>query len=435
MDTSAPPDADRLRFQHGTVVLDHPREWEPARLILPTRCTAVWDKLTVRVQGRDVPVRLERCGPEHRACAEWERAGPGQWKVTFEGPGIAGCSIVQVESVKLDAIAMERMVEDVEQRLPASIAIGLDQLKAFAGLDWKPPVHATLAQDIAELRKAIKGDEAGPGLVRILQDVTRAPHQILRREEPWVRVETARRPVHSRLAMALARPGNLLRPGLPARVIDGRVSTTLDVYENRLVRAFLDQVDRRLRTVELVAQHLKAMEKHRVVLFELRKAMLAGGDAVASLGPLAPLQGRGLPLTQVLMRRPAYRAAWDGFRRFRQSARLHLRHPALDAPMQDIPTLYELWNTLRIVDGLLNVAADAGWQLVSQNLYSVDTAGPWLRPVPSGSLMQLRHGDTVATLQSQPKYTPQLEPLRSISNLQQPDLTLEIAAPCCGTKI
>ncbi|NLH82555.1 MAG: hypothetical protein GX458_17165, partial [Phyllobacteriaceae bacterium] len=86
---------------------------------------------------------------------------------------------------KLDAAAFDTMLADLDERLPGSIAHGLDRAGAFAGRRTKPPRPATPAEESARLRRAVDGDETGPGHVGCLEVVARDPHTTMVSEHPW----------------------------------------------------------------------------------------------------------------------------------------------------------------------------------------------------------------------------------------------------------
>ena len=407
--------------------LEAPREWELARLLLPAVALSDWERVSVEVQGRAMPVRLERIGGAVQVCAAWDRAGAGTWRVRVRVGGTTADHLVAVAPAKLTGEQLSALVIDLEERLPASVAVSLDRLGAFAGLNWTPPAAATLAQELEQVRRALDGDDGLTGLSAILHDVARHPHQVLAREERWVRVEAARRPVSVRLAAALARPGNLLAATVPARVVDGHVEVSLDIYENRLVREFAGQAERRLRTLECAATRVPTFgAAHGSTLRRLRVTLRAARHAAEFLDGVGALRTAPDRLTQVLLRRPAYRAALEGFVRFRRCARIRLDHPAMDAPMQDVPALYELWGTLIVLSEILALADTGGWQVVSQRLVKPGAVDPLVTVLGTGVLLELRKGGFRATLHVQRSFNRTGADLHSISFEQRPDLVLEI---------
>ena len=404
-----------------------PREWEPGRMLLPGVSGADWEHVEVDVQGRAMPVRLERIGGAAQACAAWDRAGAGAWKIRVRIGDVAAEHLVQVMPAKLTTEQLSTLVLDLEERLPASVVTSLDRLGAFAGLHWKPPATSTLAQELEQVRRALDGDAGLTGLVPLLHEVARHPHQVLVHEERWTRLDAARRPISVRLATALARPGNLLAADVPARVVDGRATVSFDTYENRLVREFAEQADRRLRTLERVAVRVPGFGAiHGQLLGGLKRRLRAARQSARFLDGVGMLRAAPDRLTQVLLRRPDYRAALDGYVRFRRSARVHLDHPAMDAPMQDVPTLYELWGTVMVLTELLDVAQATGWRVGAQTLVRPGIVDPLVTVLGGGALLVLVKGGMRATLHVQRSFTRHTQGLHSISFEQRPDLVLDV---------
>ena len=422
-DPAVPP-----RFLHGDgTELDAPREWELARLVLPGIAPSDWERASVEVQGRSMPLRLERIGGAPQVCAMWDRVGAGTWQVRVRVDGTTSDHLVPVAPAKLTGEQLSALIVDLEERLPASVAVSLDRLGAFAGLHWTPPAAATLAQELEQVRRALDGGNGMTGLTTVLHEVARHPHQVLAHEQRWVRVETARRPVPVRLAAALARPGNLLSAEVPAFVVDGRVAVSFDTYENRLLREFAFQADRRLRTLERAAARQPTFEAaHGSTLRRLRGTLRAARHAAGFLDGVGALRTAPDRLTQVLLRRPTYRAALEVFIRFRRSAHIRLDHPAMDAPLQDVPTLYELWGTLVVLTELLALADIEGWQVASQRLIRPGAVDPLVTVLGAGVLLDLRKGGFRATLHVQRSFTRTGADLHSISFEQRPDLVLEV---------
>lgn len=63
------------------------------------------------------------------------------------------------------------MLSDLDTRLPASIAVGLQRAGALTGLRFLPPGQSTLAQEMTRLRRAIKGSQGRIGLAQVLRDL------------------------------------------------------------------------------------------------------------------------------------------------------------------------------------------------------------------------------------------------------------------------
>jgi hypothetical protein len=65
-------------------------------------------------------------------------------------------------------------------------------------------------------------------------------------------------------------------------------------------------------------------------------------------------------ISMVLLNRAPYRAALEGYYELLRSVWVRLDEPALDAPLENFPYLYEVWGTLQVLSALLEVAAKLG---------------------------------------------------------------------------
>jgi hypothetical protein len=424
----APP---RLMFVDSKgVVLDCPREWEAATLILPWLQPEGWTGVAVEVNARLMSVHLERVAGAIRVAVPWPKAGAGLWQVVARVRSEEARFTVNIPSAKISESALATMLDDLETRLPASVAVGLDRLGAYAGLNWKPPTEVTLAQELEHVRRALMGNDEQPGLIALLLDIARQPHRVLATQEVWTRTELARRPIPSRIRAALERPGNVGKDRVPQRVFDGRVVPSFDVFENRLLREFRDQADRRLRILELAASRRSDGDTNLGLLRELRIRFRAACSAAEFLNDVGPLRKAPDRPTEVLLRRPPYRAVLATYLRFRRSARVQLQHPALDAPMQDVPTLYELWGTMLVITEILDVAALRGWHVTGQRLVTPGAVQPLVSVLAGGPILTIEgSGGRTATLYVQPGYGRGGSGLRSISFEQRPDLVLDVTGP------
>ena len=130
-------------------------------------------------------------------------------------------------------------------------------------------------------------------------------------------------------------------------MLDTRVEHSVDVYENRLVKTFHDQVQRRLRRLLPALQAARQYDTYEEILgiWEgLRKAR----RQAAFLDEVSQPSYLPTRVTMVLLNRPLYRAALEGYVEFHRSASVRLDNPALDSPLENLPTLYQHWGTLKV---------------------------------------------------------------------------------------
>lgn len=422
--------ANRIRLldRDGVPVAD-PVEWEPGLVELLVD-PAEWAEGALTLQGAPLPVSLRRLGGVIRVLADWPRAGPGRYRLRFETSDEVDELVAEVRPRKISEAAFVALLEDLEARLPAVVAIGLQRGGALAGIALPPPGETTLAQEFQRLRRAVNGISGRPGLATVLEELADDPHEVLRGIETWVRQERARRPHPGRLAQAVAVPGNLGAGGLPIRVFDARVEASADVYENRLLASFHEQVHLRLRRLAAAlaaTRQLDAFADAHALLDRLVRAR----RAAAFLDGVAPLAHPAARTTMVLLRRPPYRAALEGYLEFHRTVAVRLEAPGLEAPLENLPALYQTWGTLEVVAALLAVAPGVGYRVVAQRLAVRDAGGLYVRVLPDGrpAVVLARDGDgTVVRLIPERSYGSQ-GLLRSVSYLQRPDVAVEVERP------
>jgi predicted component of viral defense system (DUF524 family) len=248
---------------------------------------------------------------------------------------------------------------------------------------FRPLTETTVAEESLRLSRAVSGTPDRPGLSRILAKLAQGPHKTLETTEPWVPRDKARRPHPARLSQAVSVSGNLSADRRPERVLDTRVEHTTDVYENRLLKAYFHQVTLRLRRlIRLLEANSRsgATGEEQGLLNEL---LLARRQATF-LDEVALPTHLSTRLTMVLLRRPLYRAALEGYLEFHRSVVVRLEEPSLDAPLKNLPYLYQTWGTLEILSVLLDVAGELGYRRELQRLISRDAGGFYVRILPGG---------------------------------------------------
>ena len=423
------PPTSRLGFVDDRGAPCVPKEWAPG-LIEVRADVEGWEEIRLWRQTESLPVYLKRLGGEVRILADWPRSDPGRYRLRLESPEGAEERVLIIQPRKISPEAHSHLLEDLEVRLPVSVALGLQRAGAMTGVQLLPPGKSTLAQELFRLERAVSGVRGRPGLIDTLPELSRAPHEILKSTELWVRGWQARRPHPARLAQTLSLKSNLRADGSPERVLDTRVEHTVDVYENRLVKAYFHQVQLRLRRLLRVAQ---AVQQHEI---SQRASLLLAGLLQARRQAVF-LDEVNLPthlptrLTMVLLKRPPYRAALDGFLEFRRSASVRLEDTRLDAPLENLPRLYQTWGTLRVIVALLRAAEGRGYRIDSHRLVGKDLDGFYVRVLPDGKpavvLIHPIHG-TVVKLITERTYS-KVGNLRSISFNQRPDVAVEVYPP------
>ena len=387
---------------------------------------AAWERAALTRNGEPLELSLRHLAGTTRVVAEWPRSGPGRYALALALDGAVHELSVELYPEKIGAEYFARLLEELETQLPASVAFALQRAGGLAGVAILPPAESALAEEVARLRRAVVGAPGRRGLAWVLEALSPAPHRILRPVEVWTPAERARRPHPGRLAHALVQAGNLGPDRMPVRLLDARVEPTVDVYENRLVHAFVRAVDRRLRRAA------RAARGHGAVKTEVSglAAVLHRARRRASfLNGVGELDGPPDRLTMVLLNRSPYRAALEGYLELHRRLVVRLEDPALEAPLENLPRLYQLWGTLHVIRTMVETASSLGWSLRVERIVE---RGPDLlvhvlrdgRP----ALVITRGDGARATLY------PELSvgrtgPLRSTTYTQVPDVTVVVEPP------
>lgn len=185
-----------------------PREWEPM-LVEAGVPPDAWERAELTRNGRPLPLAVRRVAGAVRVVAEWPRSGCGRYALHLRLDGQQHRAEWAVHPDKIGPTAFARLLDDLEARLPASVALGLQRAGGLSGVDLLPPQESTLAAELVRLHRAVFGTATRQGLAAVLHALAPDPHRVLRTVEPWTRAERARRPHPARLAQALAHGRNV----------------------------------------------------------------------------------------------------------------------------------------------------------------------------------------------------------------------------------
>jgi hypothetical protein len=420
-----------------------PKDWQPAlvRIAVPVDR---WQEVRVERQGKSLPVVLRMIDATPRIVAEWPRSGPGWYDLTlFVETERLETLRFAVKPEKISEAAFEQLLDDLEMRLPAAIALGLQGVGALTGLKLLSPAMSTRAQELQRLRRAVNGQGGRPGLAQTLVDIASDPHHVLRSNQEWVRTEWVKHPVPSKLSQALASGQNVSGSGFPLRIVDALVDHTYNTYENRLVKSFEAAVSRRLSrlarslakpnyTTDADAHNSGEMSGAAEETSALRKRLGRARAQAWFLDSIPELTQAPDNISMVLLNRPPYRAALEGYYDFLRSVWVHADEPALDAPLENLPYLYEVWGTLHILSALVEVAAELGFvQRGEMQLTGRDTDGLYVRIVPNGRpALVLHHPTQLIEVRVIPQRGyARSGPVKSMTFTQIPDVTVEVRPP------
>ncbi len=416
----------RLRFlDREGQPLEAPREWARGYVavdIPPDR----WQTVSLLRNGEPLEVYLRPLAGSPRVVAEWPYSGTGHYRLELIEVDSREEHRVTVWPRKISRESYFQLVDDLEE-LPPAIAIAVQRQGALAGIVLPDPAESTLASELLRLRRAIEGSEKRPGLARILRDLALDPYVVLQSTEVWLPRERVRRVHPARLAQTFAIGRDLDESGMPRRLPEVRVEHTPDVYENRLVRAFHDQVRLRARRLQarLERTGMQALAEELAVL---SRSLDSARRAAHFLDEVSAPRVLPTKLTMVLLRRPAYRAALEGILEFRRTVGVRLDDPDLDAPLENLPSLYETWGTLQVIKAFAEIAGELGWQ-IEERIFRRDASGLFLHVLGGGRAALIARdplSGTSAQLFPQRAYRRSGRPLRSASYEQRPDIAIEV---------
>jgi hypothetical protein len=413
--------------------LDALLEWRPALVELLID-PADWISARLTLQDEPVQVSLRNFGGQVRVVAEWPRSGPGRYRLSLTAPAKTGERIVTIEPRKISPASYQHLLADLETRLPVIVALGLQRAGGLTGISLPPPGQSMLAQELVRLRRAVNGVPGQrPGLIQVLEALATDYHHMLRGSEYWARQERARRPHPARLTQAVGRPNNW-EGGLPLQVIDSRVDPTADVYENRLVAVFTVEAMSRLRRLTRVLRDLQRNTLADEVM-GLQQAVEQARRLAAFLDGVHPPAYLPTRTTMVLLKRPPYRAALEGYLELHRSVAVRLEDPALVSPLESLPRLYQVWGTLLVLAALLDVAPALGYAVRSERLTGRDLEGLFVRVLPDGQpALTLERGDGWSVRLLPERTYGRTGPLHSISFPQRPDIAVELISPTGHTR-
>lgn len=141
--------------------------------------------------------------------------------------------------------------------------------------------------------------------------------------------------------------------------------------------------------------------------------------------------------TMVLLNRPAYRSAFQGYLEFRRSYAVRIDEPRIETPLENVPALYQLCGTMAVTQVLLDCATEAGYRVKKHSLMRRDGGGLCFRILPDGEpALVLMNSQSGVVVKLVPERTyKKAGALQSISFQQRPDIALEIESPNAETRI
>jgi hypothetical protein len=428
LSTASPP-TSRLQFlSEDGASLKGPLEWTRAQIVIECPAGSL-STAKLKRNGTSLSLSERVIDDSVKLVAEWPLSGVGHYELQLAlGDDFVEVSRWTVQPAKISSAAFGSLLDDLENRLPVTVALAMQKLGAATGIRPVQPTGASsVEEEIVRLRRAITKTPVGPGLALILREIAQDPHQVLADVEMWVPADRARRVSATGLVRAVAVESNTTSPGVPDRLPDNRVETTVDVYENRLLKTFVDQVELRVRRLRA---YLAARGNDSLIqeLDTLARTLRAARNQAPFLHEVGRLNQAPTNVTMVLVKKPAYRKLLEACLDFRSRTAVRLNEPALESPLENLPSLYETWGVLQAIQTILDIAKERGYHVKRNELFKQGPVGAWIEVLPNRrlavALERSSDGRTISVI-SQRTYANS-GAFRSVSYPQRPDLAIEV---------
>jgi len=441
-----------FRAQHGETS-DHRTllEWTDYQIVLRAPRESLDPrqyKALVNSQALQGPVlALSRDGLNYEICWRWGPKEVGEYELELRTPFGDIRLDPRVIPSRITSSEYARLLADL-QRLPYEIvfaletARGADPVELRAYLWYRAP-----ADEIEYLRRAIEGDGRRPGLETVLPQIATDPHKRLSTTEEirpsWKTKRASQHSLrwllHNHEALGLAlEPAEVPGAGivlgsrrfLPTHLPALEKNVSYDCQENRLIKLFLRLLRLRLEWVLSVAETDPASLLDNALA--LRKKITALERLCASfLNDVRLDRHLTLRPTMVLAREPRYNGVYQNYLDFMKRTYVEFAEEILRRRTKDVPTLYEVWTTLKVVDAVLPWASERGYR-VTHSLYERPSSRSISFSIPSGTSLPLLRIDLGAGehlyLYVQRSYMPSGDGgrARAVASRQVPDISIEL---------
>jgi hypothetical protein len=410
----------------GAMILQ-PMEWETTHLQINVDSIG-WEELEVTFQNQPLELYLKKMAGKVAVMADLPRLNTGTYQLRLWYRGETEECKFTVLPRKISESAYYQLIEDLNQNLPLDIVISLNRMAGFGAIGMATNYQArTLAQELERFKRALNGTKDRLGLLDVVRLLQENHHQVLSQRHEWTPRERVRMPHPAKLHHAFTRPMNI-EGNKPIKVIDSKIEHTVDTYENRLVKLFVHQVETGLKQAITKLTLLRKDESVRIVqdlLDSLQKAV----RRASFLKNVTLPQHFIAQSTMVLLKVPAYRATLEGYIELQRIPIIEANIPAMDAPLENIPFLYQYWATLQVYSSLLKVGNELGYSVKQQKLVSKNRNHLVVQVFKSGDAsLILEHPQyhSRITFFTEKTYSRFGGEMRSVSFPQIPDISIEV---------
>ncbi len=304
---------------------------------------------------------------ESLAYSQWPPCGPGHYELFLACNGISESRTVTVLPTHFEEEDFNLVFQELTDVLPAMLT---NRLIACGAQISPPPARDQMSieeEEFVKLRDAIMGTKERLGMMQILAILQRDCVKILIPKLEVRSVEKVRRPDISRLPQAMSMPGNVLSSSRLYQMYDTTVDQSFEAYENRLVKAYALALRSRLSRLQA---RLKAMTPPPAMTTEVDNLANEFHLAYMRATFLRSIRNASITsvrITMVLLKNPAYRAVLQGYLGLSQQAAVNIEEPALAAPLNNFPYLYQRWAGFKLLNALLQVCSEKGYRCTNHH--------------------------------------------------------------------
>jgi hypothetical protein len=341
-----------------------------------------WASLSLKLGTVPLSMRMEE--EALFAHSELPPCAPGHYELSLVCGVFRERRTITVMPKHFSENDIKAVMHDLTERLPKSIASLLQECGGLSGTNLIQDKQSTIEQELLKLTLAMKGTSKKLGILQILPILQRECHQTMVSRTELRKANQVRRPDISKLPMAMSMADNLAPNGALKRMFEATVEPSVETYENRLVKAYVQTLQGQLSRLQArlksepappaIANDLEALSS------EFRLACTRASFLQKVRIPLVS----AARITMVLLKNPAYRVVLEDYVALHKQSSIRLVEPALSTPLNKFPYLYQLWSNLTVVSVLLQFCAAAGYRCLSHHLIKRDNEGLFIQFVNSG---------------------------------------------------
>jgi hypothetical protein len=411
----------------NAAIIKQPIEWEQTQIRFNVDPVG-WEDIQITFQYQPLEPYLKKLAGKVAIMVDLPRLNTGTYQLQINYRGETEDCTFTVFPRKISEPAYYQLLEDLNQNLPLDIVISLDRLSGFGAVGIAKDYQArTLAQELERFKRALEGTKDRLGLLEVVRLLQENHHQVLSQQHEWTPRDRVRRPHPAKLHHAFTRPMNL-EGHKPIEVIDTKMVHTVDTYENRLVKLYVHQVETGLKTAITKLKVLRKDESDRLAQ-DLVESLQKVVRRAAFLKNVTSPQHFIAKSTMVLLKVPAYRAALEGYLELQRTPIIEANIPAMDAPLENLPFLYQYWATLKVYLSLLRVGSELGYLVKQQKLVSHSRNHFGIQVIKNGgAALILEHPQTHTRITFYPEkaYSRYSADIKSVSFQQIPDISIEV---------